>query len=432
MTDDHFGILDGVLRPQPWMQLRRVAGAEKPSVSKTYDASGGTNKNETVHTVQALWTNNTPIPQWVYGMVTRGGAAVSLQARSRGYLASYHAADVTPTPTPPGSFDLVEISRFGCGLDAGKGGLLAVGTGFAIQEVRTTSTTSPFMPHWAYWVRVEPGETFHAQVQLRFVSEFWEDTLIDGGDASTHSGFISGETILDLFAVPAITDPGPRLVPTVISSATGLSWSGTTSVTVPTAAAGDVILAVVANQWGNSDEMNPVQAGWTLIHTPAGTSGFWGSNNVHMKVYRRISTGSEPAAYTFTGGFFAEQIAALVVVRDASPNLDDGWAAASTVSKNWWQRDDAAHVAPSIDRNGQLILCVSYVPHAGSQTISQTSPDGMTELIEREGDLSNMCIAALASPPRPTQTRRFTPSAEPVWTGRSAALTILIPGDLPS
>ena len=432
MSNDHFAIIDDAISPQPWMQQRLVATAEKDSVSRDYDVSGGTNKNELIHTVEVKWTNNTPIAQWVYGLVTREGAVVDLQARSRAYLATYQALEITATPTPPGSFAYIETSRFGCGLDVGRGGLLGIGSGFAIQGAHQNSNTTPLMPHLGYWQRVEAGKTIHARVAVKFVSQFWENTSIDGGDSSTHSGFISGGTRVDLWAIPVIVDPGPRLIPQVIGASSGNTFSGDVNVAKVTGvAAGDVIIAFAMNQFGLDSDIQPKQAGWTLLHQPARTVGLDGWEDVHLKAFMRVATGSEPATYGFTNGFLADEIVVMIVLRNVSTSIDDGWYVASTVRKYWWERDDG-HICPSLDRAGSILLCLSYIAHAGGQTpMLQTQPEGMTEIIEHAAGLCTVSVASLLSPPRPTQERTFVPNKVPFWSGHNIALTMLLPGKQP-
>lgn len=237
----------GALTLQPWMQWRRVAGVEVPTKVGAYGvtlASGGGgvdifgtlgtlfgsifgslleqltapfglssilkgvapsvtaagNKNDLLHRVQVSWTNDTPLDQWVYGLITRGGARVTLQARSRGglYLTSGYREHVSD----PG--ELVPASMFGVGADLGRGGTLALGTTLCVMEERMSSTTFPLAPERAGWYRLAPGATLTAAAELRFISEFWENTTIDGGDVGTESSFETGGTRLDLFAVPVL------------------------------------------------------------------------------------------------------------------------------------------------------------------------------------------------------------------------------------
>lgn len=428
---DHFAVVDESMSPQPWMQLRRVGGDEIQSVSQSYSTAGGGNKNDLVHRVTVQWTNDSPVLQHCYGMVTRGGAQVTLQGRSRGYLQTAHAVKIESSASPVPEFELVEASRFGCGVDAGAGGLLAIGQGFAINEVRQNSTTIPLMPGYTGWYRVEPGETIFAQVQVAFVSEYWEYTLIDGGDSGTESFFVSGDTRLDLFAVPAIVDPGLRPVPTIVGTPTH-----DTSITVDTTAevsegttTGDIVLAVLCNQWGFGEEQTPVEGGWTRIHTR--NDGVFGVADVHMKIYWRVVSGGDPTEYSFNNAFLAEQTLYLITLRDASPYLDDGWAVASSLRRSWWERHQG-HIAPSIDREGQLLICVSFMAHTGLQSpLTQDPPDGMTEIGEHAASGSTISIAKLDSPPKPTLLRAFDASAHPIWSGHSITASILVPGEIP-
>lgn len=424
--NDHFSIIGGQIAPQPWMQMRHLKSAETPSVSKSYDTSGGGDKNDLVHTLVASWTNNTPMAQYVYGLVTREGAQVTLQARSRGYLLSLHGRDVTATPALPSSWDMAEVSKFGIGGDIGKSGVLALGTGFGVSEIRQNSASVPLMPHWSGWSIVQPGETFHGRVEVWFRTDFWENTTIDGGDQNTESGFISGGTRLDLYATPTVGTPPAFTVPTVVGAEHSINNTFHTDVDVPAGTTlGDMLIAVVSNQFGLMSDLVPEQTGWTQVH---GRDGGW--EDAHMKVWVRPATASEPTSYTFGNGLLAESIAHLITVRGANHNTEEGWQFASSVRKYWWERYDG-HICPSIDRSGQLLLCVSYIPHNPLQDdLTQTVPVGMTELSNVDGDASCSAVAALSSPPRPTGERTFVASEEPSWAGRSITLSILIPGTI--
>lgn len=248
---NHFQVIDGAIVPQPWMQYRNVASASVPTVTGSYPVSssdttatslnlnsigsigqnfvdtiesslatiglgqqlGGLlglgsgltqgipalNKNDLLQSVKASWTNDTPIDQLVYGLITRGGSRVTLQARSRGYVAvaSGYAigADVT---------QLTICSKMGTGADMGAGGTLATGTDYGIAESRQNSCTIPLAPELTGWTTLAPGATFNGAVQVRFISEFWENTSITGGDADTESSYETGELQLDLYALPVI------------------------------------------------------------------------------------------------------------------------------------------------------------------------------------------------------------------------------------
>lgn len=243
---DHFYVNDdGALVPQKWMQWRQVANESVPTTSGSYGVTlstgtdinlvgtleslfgsllgtlltvfgpvgtlfaslfpqaaaigTGGNKNDLLHDISTSWTNDSPIDQWVYGKITQGGQRVTLQARSRGglYLASgYAEGDDAGT--------LMESSMAGCGADIGRGGTLALGTTFCVMEQRCNAATIPLAPERGGWYRLASGATITARAQVRFISEFWENTTIDGGDAGTESSYETGGLRLDLFAIPAI------------------------------------------------------------------------------------------------------------------------------------------------------------------------------------------------------------------------------------
>lgn len=419
----HFSVEDGVLGPQLWMQQRLVATAEAPSVSRSYAPIGGA-KNDLVHTVSVSWTNNTPIAQQVYGLVTRGGVQVALTARSRGYLAALHGVEITGSAEPPTSWNLVEVSRHGCGLDVGGGGLLGLEARFGVQEYRAHSATAPLMPHMPGMWLVEPGQTIHARVELRFVAPAWEATGVEGGEHDTESGFISGDTRLDLVAIPLLGPPPSRPTPTVVGVSYAMGGVFGSRVDLPDGVQpGDVILAVSLSHWALLLDIQPMEPGWSLLHQVGA-----GPMSSHGKVYWRIAGEDEPSTYGFSNSLMGEQITHLIVLRDASTFLDDGWAVASVVRREWWLFDDA-HTTPSIDRNGQLLLAVSFVPfNPVTAVVSQTVPEGMTELSSITGAWSSCAVAALADPPRPTGERRFTVEPLPSWSTHSIGISILVPG----
>lgn len=245
----HFCSVDGVLTPQPWMQWRQVGGVSAPSKTGDYGVTlssglgGGSlgggvdvfgtlgalfgglfsfipgifgqtsvlaqlppehsadgNKNELIHSLQTSFTNESPVDQWVYGLITRGGCRVSLQARSRGgltLLSGYAEDESDPGP-------LTVASVVGVGADMGRAGTLALGGSFGVIEERMNSVTIPLAPERTGWYRLRPGATLTAKVELRFMSEFWENTSIDGGTSGAESSYETGDTRLDLFAVPVL------------------------------------------------------------------------------------------------------------------------------------------------------------------------------------------------------------------------------------
>lgn len=200
VNPDHFAVVNGVVIPQPWMQWRVIRSIEADSRAASFAVTGGMNKNDLIHSLRLGWTNLTPVAQQVYGLITRGGARVSLQARSRGYLQVASGYKLDPADAGP----LVVASRFGVGADMARSGVLSTGTTFCVIEERMNSVTFPLAPERAGWQRVNPGQSITAKVEVRFLSEQWETGTIDGGGSGSESSYESGGTRLDLFAVPVI------------------------------------------------------------------------------------------------------------------------------------------------------------------------------------------------------------------------------------
>jgi hypothetical protein len=188
----------GYIAPQTWMQYRQVATGTTASKVGTFPVASGGNKDKVLQTLITFWVNSSPIPQWVYGLVTRGGCKVTLTARSRGFLKLSHAGAVGSS-----AGSLVEVSRVGVGGSAGKAGLFAADS-YAIAELRQNAITMPLKPQTAGFVKLNAGQTFTAQIELRFVSELWQSAAIDGGQSQTESSYVTGETRIDLFAIPAL------------------------------------------------------------------------------------------------------------------------------------------------------------------------------------------------------------------------------------
>lgn len=434
--NDHFQVIDGAIGPTPWMQWRPVGTEQAGAVSKRYSPADGIAKNDPVQTVQTEWTNNSPIPQYVYGKVTTAGNQVTLQCRSRAYLSYRHGYEISADGD---DIAMVEVSRFGIGCDLGAGGILGIGGAFGVAEYRENSTTIALMPHITGWFHVLPGETFHARVEVRFISEHWENTMIDGGDSDTEAKFIAGGLRLDLFAIPAITPPKPRLTPSILGGADNIKYDreisigpfdSYTEVHVPTGIEeGDVLLAIVANESGFAEEINPRDDGWTLLHSRG--DGLFGGNDVHMRIFIRNATDDEPDTYSFTNGLaFTEETAVLVALRNAQPFDFDGvnWFVGSSYSR--LVLEENKQICPSLNLGGQLLLLVSFLNHNPLQApIVQAAPEGTTLLRNFAGTKSTMAIAQLVSPPTPTLDRQFDPDKEPWFLGgHTIAASILVPG----
>ena len=415
--------------------MRQVASNATPSVSRTYAGTGGQNKDEVYQTLSVAWTNNTPVSQYVYGLVHQGGCAVALQARSRGYLRTRHALSVVKEPRAVAPSSLTEVSRFGGGSDIGVGGLLGIGTDFAMHEVRSHSSTVYLMPNITGWTEVAPGMTATGTVEVRFVSENWEATTITNGKENTNATIVAGELSVDLWAVPLIDNPPTRSTPVVVGRNAKMESSKSVQVTKPPGTQyGDVLLAIVGNNFGDATAIT-APAGWVLLHAVNDNRFDW--FNAHVKVFAKQVTTTEPNSYVFTNSFGAEQIVELITLRGAvmpSAGADsNGWSIGSTRTK-YAARGDM-HTAPSMAANGQLLICASFFGLAdnlldgfGVVQVDQTPPPGMAELLNLDGAQSSMCVAALTDPPNPTQERRFTTEPRAYFAGTAVALAILVAG----
>lgn len=422
-----FDVLDGIAAPHPWTQERKVASAVAPAVSAAYDPSNGAAKDERLQAVQTSWTNTTPVTQSVHGWVTKGGSQTHLQCRSRGYLTTAHGYEVGGSGV---DIPVTEISRAGGGTDVGLGGLLNLGGAFGVHRRYLPSATVPFMPHLTGAIPVAPGQTIHARAEVGFRSDYWENTQIDGGDADTESRIIAGELRLELWATPSAVAAPTRATPTVVgvSHDTELNLviaDTQTGVNVPAGTTtGHTLIAVVANQFGLLSDITPVEPGWTLLTQ---CDGGW--EDVHMKIYARTVASGDPTTYHWTNGAFAEETAVIIALDDVAPYdpVVGDWYAATLLS-SWKLVED--HIAPSINRGGQLLLCVSYFNTIlqGGLPITQSPPDGMTEILEVSASRSSLAVAVLAQPPRPTGPREFLLSAVPFFNGHSICASILLPG----
>ncbi|WP_074322373.1 DUF7172 family protein [Mycobacteroides abscessus] len=397
VNPDHFEIINGAIAPQPWMQLRAVATAQVGPKSVEYDSSGGGAKNELVYKLQTDWTNNTPMRQMVYGLVTNGGQQVALQARSRAYLEYQHGFEISADGA---DIPMVPVSRFGGGADIGQAGILSVGTGFCVHDVRMNSTTHMFMPHITGWIPVEPGERFNARVELWFKSENWENSMIDKGDQGTESLYRDAGTRLDLFAVPELGEAIVRSTPTVVGASWNIETDTTVAVNKPAGTAeGDFMIAVVGNASGNASQVT-IPAGWTLLDQYDGGFGV-----LHVKVVTKIAGPAEPSTYTFghTGFPLSEGLAQIVTLRGVDPAVLPDVALQFTKPSLLGGKNT---MLPSIVSYNKLMLAFSFVNQLVGQ-IYQTPPPGMTELTDDQGDYNALSIAYQANPPIPTGLRPF-------------------------
>lgn len=443
VSERHFQVLGDAVGPQPWMQLRSVGTISAVSVAKSYAVSDGTAKNDVLQSLVLSWTNNTPLPQRVYGMVTTGGRQVTLQTRSRAHIDTAHGYLVTEAGDPlPVSADIpqVIVSQFGTGADVGVGGTLSINTAFCIAELRQNAQTVPLMPHLPGMILVQPGESITAKVATGFKSDFWENGAINGGTSGTESKFVSGDLRLDLFALPAIVPPPPRATPSIVGGPDNcqraVAWNtvllGNTILLAKPAGllAGDQLLVILTSQFGSLLDIAPTNGSWTEIHQRDA-----GLFDVHMRIFVMPvpDPTAVPSTLTFANGFpVSEAMAILIPLRGAGDYTDtggSGWAVASNLSAFLIVDDQ---VAPSIQRHGQLLIAASYFNHSPLEgDIVQAPPVGMSELVSLPGAFSTEEVAYLVNPPYPTLDRKFVPTRWPTFFGHTIAAAILIPGAQP-
>lgn len=191
---------NGELQLNPWMQLRMVASDTIAAKSGSYAVSGGGNKNDLVQTLQVAWLNDTPMEARVYAEVTRGGTKVTLQAQSTGGLVYQHGRSIVPGP-----ITVTDASMIAVGAAVGRDGTLGQNTALAIAEVRQPSITMPLCPELTGTVRLQPGETFTARCDVRFVTSVWQGNDPGGGAAGSESTYTAGDLTIDIFALPYLT-----------------------------------------------------------------------------------------------------------------------------------------------------------------------------------------------------------------------------------
>jgi hypothetical protein len=425
-TPEHFSVVDDRLSPQPWMQLRNVSHDEVGPVSKSYKPADGKAKDELVQNVQTHFTNNTPMNQWVYGMVTQGGAQVTLQVRSRAFLSTSHGVLIAPDAEAD-DFVMREQSRFGVGADIGLGGLLATGSAFGEAEVRGHSNTVPLMVDTTGWFLVEPGEKFNARVEVSFVSDKWEASRIDGGDDESESKFIAGDLAIDLYAVPALSQSVEPAEITVASAVSDCGYDELFDLLSPLVDIGDTILAYVttaAHVVGVGDQyIEPLYDAWNKLHSreaPDG-SGF--------AIYALLVDEDTPDHFQFTAPPFVENIISLIPVAGGLPVRDNEdnllWSIASRITGS---RLFSEHTAPSLNIPGQGLIIgnVVFDPDGLTLDFDVDLPDGFVTVVKILCATSALILGFLAHPSRPTLDWPFQFNGLPDF-GNLFSFSTLIP-----
>lgn len=192
---DYFYTADG-LAPFLDLQERHVATTSAVSWEQTL-APKGAAKNILYQTLDVKFENASPLSQQAFCMITRGGSQVVLTARSRATLSLSANLSMAPFPgtaPPPGGS---VVSRSGVGADTG---LQGIQTDFAVVEDRQGQHTFQIGEVFV----VPPMNVFWIAMELRFVSDNWENGTINGGDAETEAKVLTGATRMDIFATPII------------------------------------------------------------------------------------------------------------------------------------------------------------------------------------------------------------------------------------
>lgn len=197
VNPDDFHMVDGThITPRQHLQWRHVATNYANGSIVTFVPNDGTNKNVAIHTVRASWTNDTPVPQYAYGLLTRAAGRVVLQAQSRGFIQTSVGQVVGVSPADPAASTVV--SKFGIGFS--RGVTAADQAYYGIVETRMGTRTMLL----GDTSLVLPGETLKLAASLRFISEHWESLPIHNGMNETEAEFDSGESQIDLYAYPSI------------------------------------------------------------------------------------------------------------------------------------------------------------------------------------------------------------------------------------
>lgn len=200
VNDEHFETdEDGGLRPVGYLQWRHVATNSMGGFTESYTVDGGS-QAEDLGELQVAWTNADPIDMLVYGVLTRAGTTVTTTARTRLYLETYVGAASGSAPADPTANTL--IGRIGNGIDLQ---LAAVPinnsiANFGLIQTRQAERSSLI----GSTVTLTTGQEYKLRVRLRVDAGFWETLPPDGSAAETQLSVLTGETRLDLYAIPVI------------------------------------------------------------------------------------------------------------------------------------------------------------------------------------------------------------------------------------
>lgn len=197
---DHFDVnAEGEMSPNPVLQWRHVATNELGGFSEVYDVDAG-NQAEDLGELQVAWTNADTVSMQVYGILTRGGSTVVSTARTRLYIETYFGQTSGVAPADPVASTL--IGRMGNGVDfqRARNPIDNTNANFGLIQTRQAERSSLI----GTTVTLATGEEMKIRVRLRVDAGFWETLPPDGGDAETLLSVLTGDTRLDLFAIPVI------------------------------------------------------------------------------------------------------------------------------------------------------------------------------------------------------------------------------------
>lgn len=176
---------------------------------------------------------------------------------------------------------------------------------------------------------------------------------------------------------------------------------------------GDLLIGVVASDWGNFNGNSLPTASWTRL----ATSDFdGGTNAIHVALYFRIAS-SEPATYTVGVNGGADSVAAILRVTGAESTPTIAEVAPTTTNNGL----DAPSITPNdVD---DLLLTFHCTETSGGGSINWTPPAGMTEEIDRQSTTwTSLLVASLADPSSPSGVKQ----ASGVLADNGAGCTISI------
>lgn len=196
--------------------------------------------------------------------------------------------------------------------------------------------------------------------------------------------------------------------PTVRSVSAGSAASGSAlSLNLPSGVAdGDILIACVAHQGGNSRNMGPSMGSWTLLSDLEEPTANSNRTHVWWKVYN--STENNPASFTVVGGSDQKKAGGIICISGADlPSSVDTDNEQNNAS-------GTAVVCPSITTTVDNTLLVAFGTSSGNLTF--TPPGGYNEQwdVTSGGGGSDICCSCATSTKASagsTGTVQFTLSA---------------------